>query len=271
MRTGGLWPFTARKSKKAGARPAFSLPCDRRSLVLRDHRTSPVEAVVDAGLHDMVVGAEAAERSQRSWRREAGIAEVVVLVLDLARPVLGEHVFETSADGPTVAVIARQTERQRRACAVHQRIIVVGEGITALHVEQARTPGVTDAARDGADATLVVGEDVAIREYDAAVVAGNPGVLGFRADHPVRGELIVSAALHTAEEAAVVVVTGGQAAEIGIAREHAAEVAADVEAGPVIERSDIGRRLGIGGGPGRKVGSQCWHGRAEGDESHSCK
>src|SRR5579871_1155442 len=242
-----------------------------RRSILRDHRASPVETIVDARLHDMVVGAEAAEWNQRGRRGEARIAEVVVLIFELARPVLGEHVFEAGADGPTVVAVAGEAERDRRARTRHHRLVVVGEGITALYIEQAGTPSVADAAGDRTKTTLVVGVDLAAREDDAAVVAGNKGVLGFSTDHPVRVELVVSPALEAAEETAVAVVAGDEAVEIAVTREHADEVATDIEAGPVIERSGIGRGLGVGRVAYRKVGSKCWHGRAEGDEGHSCE
>src|ERR1700744_5118021 len=217
----------------------------------------------------MVVGAEAAERNQRGRSREAGVAEIVVLIFQLARPVRGEHVFETGTDGVTVAVVAAEAESDRRAVG-RDRLVVVGEGIAALYVEQARTPGVTEAARDGAEATLVVREDGVARKHDAAVVAAEPAVLGFCTHDPVRCELVIGAALQTAAETAVAVVAGGQAANVAVARERATEVRAEVKAGPVIERSSVSRRLGIGRA-GREVGCECWHGRAEGDEGHSCK
>src|SRR5579872_6692873 len=47
-------------------------------------------------------------------------------------------------------------------------------------------------------------------------------------------------------------------------------MAADVESGPVVQRSHIGGGLGVGRA-GREIGGKCWRGRAEGDESHSCR
>src|SRR4051812_30067990 len=96
--------------------------------VLGDDRATPVEAVVQAGLDDVVVIAGGAEGGQRRGG-EGGGAEIVVLVLDLARPILGEHVFETGADGVTVMTLPG--DRDSRA-SDGQRIAVVGVGITAL-------------------------------------------------------------------------------------------------------------------------------------------
>src|SRR3954469_3105517 len=79
--------------------------------VLGDDRATPVEAVVQAGLDGVVVVAGAAVGGQRGGGHESGPAEIVVLVLDLGRPVLGEHVFETGADGVTVVTKAGDRER----------------------------------------------------------------------------------------------------------------------------------------------------------------
>src|SRR5262245_55274766 len=237
-------------------------------LVLRDHRAgaTEVEAVVDTDLHGVLVIAEAAERRQRRRRHEARVAEVVVLVLDLARPVLDEHVFETGTDGVAVAMAAVEREELRDA-AEDERLVVVSKSVTTLHVEQSWTPGVADSAGHRADAAAIIAIDIAVREYGVDGVAAEPGVLGFGTDHPVRRELPVEAALHTAEEARVVVAAGNEAVERVVVAEGDAEVTADVEAGPVVDRScDRRRLLGVARTRGH-VGCKCW--RAECDERHS--
>ncbi|MGY4499063.1 hypothetical protein ACVWYH_002994 [Bradyrhizobium sp. GM24.11] len=76
-------------------------------------------------------------------------------------------------------------------------------------------------------------------------------------------ELPVCASLQTTEETAVAVVAGGEAVEIVVARERAAEMRADIEAGPVVDRRGIGRRfvvIGAGteiGTDGRGRRAQC--------------
>jgi hypothetical protein len=41
---------------------------------------------------------------------EGATTEVVIHILDLARPVLGEHVFEARADSVAIAIVAIETE-----------------------------------------------------------------------------------------------------------------------------------------------------------------
>src|SRR5260370_39626915 len=61
---GNVWSqcakFAHRSQKKAGTRPAFSERVQVRSgSIPRDHRTTPVEAIIDASLNRMLVVAEA--------------------------------------------------------------------------------------------------------------------------------------------------------------------------------------------------------------------
>ena len=126
----------------------------------------------------------------------------------------------------------------------HADIVVVAQGVTALGVEQRRTPGVAEPAGDRAELVVAAaGDQRAAREQHAIVVAAaEPAVLGFGAEHPVRVELVVEAALHAAHEADVA------ALQAVVARKGAADMAADIEAGPVVDHSrrGIGRSLGIG-------------------------
>src|SRR5690349_12678057 len=220
--------------KKAGAWPAFCLTsgCFFANSVA-SYRTGPVDAVINAGLEDMVVGGEAAGRNQRSGRAEIGVAEIIILIFGLGRPVRREHVFDADADGVTVAVVACRGERDRRAVERYP-LVVVGIGVTALHIEQARTPGVADTAGNRAEPALVIGVGEAARE-DSADIAGQPAILAFEACDPVRIELPVRAGLQAAEHPAIAIIAGGKAAEIIVARERAADMAADIEAGPFVE------------------------------------
>jgi hypothetical protein len=94
------------RKRNAKAIVSTSQPPDRR-----------VEAVVDTGLsvcssvRKLPNGASAAGAT--NW-----LLPVVVLVLDLARPVLGEHVFETGADRPAVTMAAVEGEHLRHAASV---------------------------------------------------------------------------------------------------------------------------------------------------------
>src|SRR5207237_2848119 len=130
---------------------------------------------------------------------------------------------EAGADGVAFAGVAGDDEGGRHA-ANRDLLVVVGVGVAALHVEQARTPGVADTAGDRAEAALVVGVGDAAREHRADA-AGEPGILAFDADHEVRVELPVRTDLHAAEETAVAVVAGGEAAELVVAGERAADMA----------------------------------------------
>src|SRR3954471_1706092 len=240
-----------------------------RRSVLRNHRaTAPIETIVDAGLDGVLVVVERTERREGSRRHERAVAEIVVLILELGRPARGEHVFQTAADGVAVLVVMIEGERHRRT-REGQPVVGVGPGITALDVQQRRTPGVADPGGRRTDRALVVVVDetsTRAGEGDGVVVVAEPAVLGFDTEHPARRELIVGAALHATEEAAVIAVVG-EAAETVVAGKRAADVAADVETGPVVDRRRIGRSLGVG--PRRQIGCKCWHGRAESDEGHS--
>src|SRR5712691_13528893 len=96
-------------AKKAGTRPAFFRESVqvRRGSIPRDHRATPVEAIVDAGLNRMLVVAEAGSNEDgRAASHEGGAAEVVILVFNLRGPARREHVFEAGADGVAVTMVA---------------------------------------------------------------------------------------------------------------------------------------------------------------------
>src|SRR6266576_6517378 len=193
--------------------------------------------------------------------RECGVAEIVVLVFGLGRPVWREHVLEASAHGVAVAMIAVGRERLRHAADAYIEVVAILPSITALGVEQRRAPGVAEAAGDRSKLIAVGGHENAAGEQHAVVAVAEPGVLGFDTDNPTRGELIIGAALHAAEEAAIVAI------KAIVAGERAAEVSADVEAGPVVDRLRVGGSLGVR--TRGEIGCECWHGRADSDERHS--
>src|SRR4051794_21762836 len=145
----------AEPNRKAGARPACSELAVSRSIPCGDG-SAPVEAIVHTRFHRVIVVGGAAERHQRSRGDEAGAAEIVVLVLDLCRPVLGEQVLEAGADRLAIAMAAVQRECRGRT-AKGQGIALIGVGVAALHVQQTRSPGEADAAGHRTERTLVVG------------------------------------------------------------------------------------------------------------------
>src|SRR5262249_54657549 len=109
----GCEVFDRAQQKRPAERRPFPQSETRNDwLVLRNHRagSTEVEAVVDTGLDGVLVVAEAAERREHHRRREPRVAEVVVLVLDLARPVRSEHVLETGADRVAIFMVAVEAE-----------------------------------------------------------------------------------------------------------------------------------------------------------------
>src|ERR1700730_16904386 len=225
-------------------RPARSRPfgTDLSGSVTRGDRATPAEAIVDAGLDGVLVVTEAGAENRRRTTGESGAAEIVILVFGLGRPVRREHVFQTGTDREAVLAASIGGKGHRRAGDGYPDIVVVAPGVAALGGEQRRTP--RGAASGGYGSKLVVlrGHQHATWKRHAIVVVGKPAVLGFRTDHPVGSELVVEAALHAAQESAAA------ALQAVVARERAAEMAADIEPGPVVDhfRRGIGRRLGVG-------------------------
>src|SRR3954463_12941327 len=80
--------------------------------VTRSRRGAPIEPVVQAGLDGVLVIAEADGGNNTSGAGEESVpgAEVGVLVFNLARPVLSEHIFETTAYGIAIATTAVVSE-----------------------------------------------------------------------------------------------------------------------------------------------------------------
>src|SRR5260370_16906260 len=102
---------TTPKHKKGRRESRPSASYGSRRSVARDDRAAEVEAIIDAELQRVLVIVEAAERHQYSGRHEAGVAEIIVLILALGRPVLRDHVFHARADG--LAVAMARLHRQR--------------------------------------------------------------------------------------------------------------------------------------------------------------
>src|SRR5215468_1775084 len=234
----------SRKTKGRRGRPfllALSGAPPRLQSVARGWRTAPAaEAVVHADLDGMVVLPAARADDIGRTGGEGGVAEIIVLVLGLGRPVRREHVFEARANGVTVFPVAGRGEGGGRpACADAE--VVVAPGVAALGIEQRRAPGVADAAGYRAELVGVGGYQRARRKQDTVPGAGQPGILGLQTHYPIGRELVVEAALDTAKEACVV------APERIVAGKRSTNMTADIEAGPVIDhlRRGIGRSLGV--------------------------
>src|SRR5437879_4489349 len=63
--------------------------------VFARHRTTPAEAIIQAGLDGLLVVAESGADHSRRPGGERGVAEIVILVFSLRGPVRREHVFKT--------------------------------------------------------------------------------------------------------------------------------------------------------------------------------
>ena len=198
--------------------------------------------IVDANLHSVEVVLVADAGDGRISKDSRGGVEVVVLIFDLRRPSWGEHVFQTAADG----VAGRLTVGH--ASEVSCKAVVVTECDTALSVDQARTPGVAEAAGDRSEPVGTIADRInAIGE--AAIAVRQAGDLAFDTNQPVRSELVVSADLAAAEEGCVTVAAGQGRVSRGetvIAAESRADVRTDVNAGPIVDRRRrLNRCLGV--------------------------
>src|SRR6185437_13596614 len=162
-------------------------------------RPTPAEAVVHADLDGVLVVAEA-RAGNRGRAGEGGVAEIVILVLGLGRPVRRKHVFKARADGPAVLMGTIGGKGDRRTRNANPDIRVVAPGITALGVEQSGTPGVTSAAGNRAELIGVGRDQAAARKGHAGVVAVHPAILGLDTQNAIGRELVVETALHAAQE-----------------------------------------------------------------------
>src|SRR4029077_1122381 len=114
--------------------------------VFARERTAPAKPVVHTNLDGVLVVPEFGADDVGGAGGESGVAEVVILVLSLGRPVRREHVFQTAADGIAVLLVAAGGEGGRQAGNGDADIVVAAPGVTAFGVEQRRTPSVAQPA-----------------------------------------------------------------------------------------------------------------------------
>src|SRR5512138_3198951 len=95
--------------------PAFQVLIGSAVSISGGGASTPTEPVVHADLGGVFVVAEAAAGDIGRAGREGRVAEIVILVLGLGRPVRGKHVFEAAADGVAVAMAAVGGESRRHA------------------------------------------------------------------------------------------------------------------------------------------------------------
>src|SRR5215217_5424711 len=165
-REAGLWA----PNKKAGVKPAFVVSIRSAASIPGGSSSTPTKPVVHADLGSVLVVAETPAGDIGRPCREGGVAEIVILVLGLGRPVRGEHVFETAANRIAVLVAAIGGEGRWHAGHRHPEIVAVAPGVTALGVEQRRTPGVAEPAGDRAELVGVRGHEGAARKQHAVII-----------------------------------------------------------------------------------------------------
>src|SRR4051812_14469584 len=103
--------FQNQKGRR-GAGPLNAGDCFAGSVFGGD-RSTPAKAIVHADLDGVLVVAEAGPDDFSRASGEGGVAEIVVLILGLRRPIRGEHVFKAGANGPAVLLIAGRRESDR--------------------------------------------------------------------------------------------------------------------------------------------------------------
>ena len=143
--------------------------------------------------------------------------------------------------------------------------LVVGDGRAALHVPEHVVPGVahlTGEEAERVDLGVVDQREEGSGRADVRALQVSPIALGFDAEHPVGG--LPAIADLTADDCASCIVAtfsrdgdrrAGHTGRIpAIVARAATGVAADVEAAPVVDRSDSHRRLGVGAS--RQIGSR---------------
>src|SRR3981189_116751 len=109
---GNFWSQCAKfahRSQKGRHKAGLFRECVqvRSGSIPRNHRATPVEAIVDTSLNRMLVVAEAGSNDdRRAAGQEGGAAEVVILVFNLGGPAGREHGFDAWPDGVAVTMVA---------------------------------------------------------------------------------------------------------------------------------------------------------------------
>jgi hypothetical protein len=69
-------------------------------MLLRKAQASEIEAIIQSAFDRLLVIVKSSDSNRR--RQEIDSAEVVILILDLARPVLGEQIFKAATNRVSV-------------------------------------------------------------------------------------------------------------------------------------------------------------------------
>ena len=161
----------------------------------------------------------------------------------LGRPVLGERIQGRPRRVAIPVAALKVTSWARRPS---NRVVVVGQGIAALNAEHRPPPGVTEPAGRRTEARAGFVETPSPGKVTPLLLL--PSQLYWPSmREPSSARTGSGADLHTAEEAAVIVVAGDEAVEIVVAVE-APPMGRRCKAGPVVDRRAVRRSLGVGDG-----------------------
>src|SRR5882724_11012388 len=234
-----LRPDTTKKPRPKG-RGSFLEPAAKS--VLGYHRRPPVEPIVHTCADDVRGDVNRVRNTQTRAVRHV-VAQIDVEVFDLCRPVRREAVLQAAADGPT---------RMRVVAAIKPRIegADVAPGETTGPVQEHVVPGISNPATRGTESVDLraaggAASDAAGSQQGApgrALDVG-PGVIAFDTEHPIAGLPIV--ADRAADQSAVDIERAVRATrESMLARAPSATAGdTDIEASPVVNHRDHGRRL----------------------------
>ena len=214
-------------------------------------RTLPIEVVIDARLDFLHVERRirCVCRQRRRGEIEGLRTEAEVIVFHLGRPIAVDRIFEAGAGGP-----AGPGQRVARAAAEHvvECAAIVGEGDTALAVHQQTIECRADPA-GGGRSPFGLGVDRVAERVRAVAFEAGPVEIAFDAEH--EGVVLdIVADLATADKTVVgefVMRAAERIAPAGVG-ETAADIAADVKSGPVVDRRRISHRRYRRGHPRRR-------------------
>src|SRR5207248_10479283 len=119
----------------------------------------------------------------------------------------------------------------RRATGRDLDIVVIAKGSAELAIKQHRTPCVAVPAGDRGENVVVAGHQRVAGKKSATAVADEPLELNLGSQHPAGCELAVNANLRAAEKPAA-----APPDQAVVVIERAPDMAADMEARPVVDR-----------------------------------
>src|SRR5215472_8797988 len=196
---------------------------------------------IDAGFDLLYIqrSIRAVSRSRRRGQIQGLVAKAEIVVLDPGGPIRRERIFKSGAGGPTGP---RQACSRGVAESVIETVLVVRKGDAALGIDQ-------QPVERGADASgyrrrpLGVGVDGVGERIVSAALEPSPVEIAFDAEHQ-RVDLPIGADLTAADKAGLVegvIRAGKRVAPRGVGK-AGAEIAADINSRPIVNRRRIGDR-----------------------------